>query len=491
MKILRMKATFGCLDGAELILQPGVNEWTLPNGQGKSTWAAFFLAMFYGIDTSQRAAKGRLPEKLRYEPWSGKPMEGLLELELDGKTVVLQRTSQRGKPMAQLRAYEKETGLVLPDVTAENCGMYFLGLERSVFQRSAFLRGEELAVSQDAALSRRLENLAAGSDGMEDALQAAERLKQWKNRIRYHKSGLLPEVEEKLRQTEQALAQQERAESTREALAQSVELLQSRRQQSAEALQAAEEALAEAPAPKSLFLWLWLAILELIICGVCIWGKSWWALLPGLAALVMIPIAIRRKKTADEKRQKLEDRVRQTKAEYEAACAADEKTAALRQEMNLLSADDRGALMDRWAALEQQRQKLLEKEQALSLAQEALEFAKSQQQQVYAPRLTRLAGEYLSRLTVGQYDGLVLEQDFSLQVIESASRLARPLAALSTGTRDQVWLAMRLAMTRLLLPKDTPIWLDDVLLTFDADRTAAAMEVLAAENRQVILMKCK
>ena len=102
-----------------------------------------------------------------------------------------------------------------------------------------------------------------------------------------------------------------------------------------------------------------------------------------------------------------------------------------------------------------------------------------------------LAGEYLSKLTRGQYDGLVLEQDFTLQVIEGTSRLARPLAALSSGTRDQVWLAVRLAMTKLLLPKDTPIWLDDVLLTFDADRTAAAMEVLTAENRQVILMKCK
>lgn len=491
MKILRMKATFGCLDEAELVLQPGVNALTLPNGHGKSTWAAFFLAMFYGIDTSQRAAKGRLPEKVRYEPWNGKPMEGILELELDGKTVVLQRTSEKGKPMGQLRAYEKETGLAWPDVTAENCGLYFLGLERSVFQRSAFLRGEELAVSQDAALARRLENLAVGGDGGEDALLAAERLKQWKNRIRYHKSGLLPEVEEKLREVEQALAQQERAESTRAALAQSVELLQSRRQERAAALQAAEEALREAPAPKSLLLWLWLAILELVVCGVCIWAKSPWAILPGMAALVMVPIAIKQKKSADEKRQKLEARVRQTRTEYEAACGADDKTAALRQELELLSEEDRGTLMDRWAALEQQRQKLLEKEQAIALAQEALEFAKSQQQRVYAPKLTRLAGEYLSKLTRGQYDGLVLEQDFTLQVIEGASRLARPLAALSSGTRDQVWLAVRLAMTKLLLPKDTPIWLDDVLLTFDADRTAAAMEVLAAEKRQVILMKCK
>lgn len=490
MKILRMKATFGCLDEAELILQPGVNDLVLPNGHGKSTWSAFVLAMFYGIDTTQRAAKGRLPEKLRYAPWNGKAMEGIMELEKDGKTIVLQRTSTRSKPMSQLRAYEKETGLLLPELTAENCGMALLGMERAVFQRSAFLSGEELAVTQDTALSQRLENLAAGGDAEDSYLQAAARLKQWKNRIRYHQSGRLPEVEDQLRQMEQMLSQQAQAENTRQALQQAMELLQSRRQQTAEALQAAEEALAETPAPKPLLLWLWLAILELLVCGVLIWAKSWWALLPGLVALVMIPIALKRKKSAAQQRQKKEERVAQAQAAYEAACLPDEKTAALQRELEDLPMD-RGQLMDRWAALEQQRQQLLEKEQALTLAQEALEAARLQQERVYAPQLTKLAGGYLAGLTDGQYDGLVLEQDFVLQVLEADSGLARPLAGLSTGTQNQVWLALRLAITKLLLPADTPIWLDDALLTFDECRTALAMDVLVEENRQIILMRCK
>ena len=46
-------------------------------------------------------------------------------------------------------------------------------------------------------------------------------------------------------------------------------------------------------------------------------------------------------------------------------------------------------------------------------------------------------------------------------------------------------------MTRLLLPEGTPLWLDDALLTFDAERTAAALNVLAQENRQVILLQCR
>ena len=55
MTILRMRASFGCLENAELTLAPGLNVLTLPNESGKSTWAQFLLAMFYGVDTGERA----------------------------------------------------------------------------------------------------------------------------------------------------------------------------------------------------------------------------------------------------------------------------------------------------------------------------------------------------------------------------------------------------------------------------------------------------
>ena len=488
MKILRMKATFGCLDEAELVLQPELNDICLPNEQGKSTWAAFVLAMFYGIDTAQRPSKDRIPEKLRYQPWNGKAMAGLMEVEVDGKVLVLQRTSLRGKPMGELQVYEKETGLLLPEYTAENCGMKLLGVERSVFQRSAFLNGEELAVTKDNALSQRLENLAAGGDSEDSYEQAADRLRQWKNRIRYHKTGLLPEVERRLQEAEQTVAQLEQTEQTRQVLRQSADLLNDRLRQAETAVKNAEEDLQTAPKPQSLILYLWPAILLLVVCGVCIWGKSLWALLPGSAALVMIPIAIKRKKSADQRRQELENRVRQAGADYEAACVSHNK---MQRELSQMPESDRNPLMDKWAELEQQRQALLEKEQAIAMAQTALEQAQNRQQQVYAPRLTGLAGTYLSKLTGGKYDGLLLEQDFAMEVREQESGLARPLAALSTGTQRQVWLALRLAMTELLLPKDAPVWLDDVLLTFDDHRTDLAMEVLSKAGRQVIFMRCK
>jgi len=130
-------------------------------------------------------------------------------------------------------------------------------------------------------------------------------------------------------------------------------------------------------------------------------------------------------------------------------------------------------------------------EQALELAREALASAHSQLQQVYAPRLAGLSGAFLQKLTQGRYDALIMGKNWQLQVREHDTGLTRPLAALSSGTQDQVWLALRLAMVKLILPAHAPLVLDDALLTFDEARTAAALEVLRQENRQVILLSCR
>ena len=76
MIIRHMQGTFGTLDGEQLRLDTGLNIIYAPNESGKSTWCAFLRAMLYGIDTSQRARAGFVPDKQKYAPWSGKPMAG-------------------------------------------------------------------------------------------------------------------------------------------------------------------------------------------------------------------------------------------------------------------------------------------------------------------------------------------------------------------------------------------------------------------------------
>ena len=99
-----MRACFGRLQQEELVLQAGLNVIEAPNEGGKSTWSAFLRAMLYGINTKQRDKQGYIAEKNRYQPWSGAPMEGTMELTWQGRDITLRRSS-RAPPSANWKPY--------------------------------------------------------------------------------------------------------------------------------------------------------------------------------------------------------------------------------------------------------------------------------------------------------------------------------------------------------------------------------------------------
>ncbi len=208
--ILRsMTATFGKLEGETLTLTPGLNLLEEPNEWGKSTWCAFLLAMLYGVDTGQRARQGVIPDKDRYKPWSGKPMEGRMDLTWQGRDITIQRTTKGRIPMGEFRAYETASGQTVPELTKENCGLLLLGVERPVYQRSGFLRLSDLPVTQDEALEKRLNALVTTGSESTAGLDLEKKLRDLQNRCRHNKTGLLPQAEARLAALQDDLTQAE------------------------------------------------------------------------------------------------------------------------------------------------------------------------------------------------------------------------------------------------------------------------------------------
>lgn len=210
MKILRMQASFGCLNGDTLELQDGLNLLCLPNEAGKSTWSAFLLAMFYGIDTSERARAGFLPAKTRYKPWSGAPLQGSVDLLWQGRAITIERTSTGRAPMGVFRAYETVSGAPVPELTGETCGRILLGVERSVYERSAFLRQNGLAVLPDSALEARLQALVTTGDEGSSYSSAEALLRSEWNRLARSRTGRADQLTEQLHR----IREQERQLST-------------------------------------------------------------------------------------------------------------------------------------------------------------------------------------------------------------------------------------------------------------------------------------
>ena len=210
MRIKKMTATFGALDHA--VLTPGdeLTVITAPNEGGKSTWAGFLKAMLYGIDTKERDKTGHLADKNRYQPWSGAPMSGELQLEWEGQDITLRRFAAKGSPFGGFEAVYTASGDPVPGLTAANVGETLIGAGREVYLRSAFVGQGSAAVTPNGELEARVAALA--TSGQEDvSYSTVERtLKDWRNRRRANRSnGLLPELEGELAQVEQSLRDME------------------------------------------------------------------------------------------------------------------------------------------------------------------------------------------------------------------------------------------------------------------------------------------
>ena len=129
---------------------------------------------------------------------------------------------------------------------------------------------------------------------------------------------------------------------------------------------------------------------------------------------------------------------------------------------------------------------------ALTIAQETLAEATQELQRRFAPQISKRAQELLNRITDGRYDRLTLSQDFSLRAGAQQEDTLHETLWRSEGTVDQLYLALRLAVSEVLAP-DAPLVLDDALARFDDARMEAALKVLKemGENRQVILFSCQ
>ena len=211
MIIRHMQGTFGTLDGEQLRLDTGLNIIYAPNESGKSTWCAFLRAMLYGIDTSQRARAGFVPDKQKYAPWSGKPMAGELELEQGGKCITIRRwTEAPNAPLRGFSAVYTGTDIPVPGLTAADAGEQLTGVSAEVFARTAFIGQGGLVVTGTPELEKRISAIVTSGEEASSYTEADARLRAWLRRRRSGQHGALPELEGRITTVEEQMHRLER-----------------------------------------------------------------------------------------------------------------------------------------------------------------------------------------------------------------------------------------------------------------------------------------
>ena len=199
MRINKLTASFGKLENETLSFHDGLNVLYAPNESGKSTWCAFIRAMLYGVDTSERTRTGYLPDKLRYAPWSGAPMEGSMDLTAERCDITIMRsTKAKSAPMREFSAVYTGTNVPVQGLTGQNAGELLTGVTRDVFHRSAFIGQGTVAVTSSPELEKRISAIVSTGEEQTSYSEADDRLRAWQRKRRSGRRGILPELEARM-----------------------------------------------------------------------------------------------------------------------------------------------------------------------------------------------------------------------------------------------------------------------------------------------------
>jgi uncharacterized protein YhaN len=131
----------------------------------------------------------------------------------------------------------------------------------------------------------------------------------------------------------------------------------------------------------------------------------------------------------------------------------------------------------------------------LVLARYVMQQAMLRFEREHQPQMLRDVSRLFARMTLGRYTDISrrLDEQGTLQVRQADGREKSP-QQLSTGTREQLYLAIRLAYVLHYCreAEPLPVVMDDVLVNFDDARAAATLDALreVATQVQVLLMTC-
>lgn len=109
----------------------------------------------------------------------------------------------------------------------------------------------------------------------------------------------------------------------------------------------------------------------------------------------------------------------------------------------------------------------------------------------FGPALNQEVSRMIWELTGGKYERVIVDNELNLKV-DTDGRFVE-CSQLSTGTREQLYLALRLAMVKLLFPAgDVPVIFDDSFVFYDDRRLARTLAWIGSQGfAQVILFTCQ
>ena len=131
-------------------------------------------------------------------------------------------------------------------------------------------------------------------------------------------------------------------------------------------------------------------------------------------------------------------------------------------------------------------EKLEYKKELLELSIEKMEdFVKSKRKNTL-PLLKKEISQYLSSMTHEKYEEILIDDTFGIRVYDKDIEDYVDLDSLSMGTIDQIYLAFRLSISKIISDKEIPLVLDSHFDSYDDKRLSESLKMLESQQQVLI-----
>nr|WP_276938603.1 AAA family ATPase [Helcococcus sueciensis] len=132
------------------------------------------------------------------------------------------------------------------------------------------------------------------------------------------------------------------------------------------------------------------------------------------------------------------------------------------------------------AMAEKEKEKIEKEFQLYTTTRKLMEKSFERLENNYSVKLNEISSNIINDITNGKYTKLYISNDFSIKVEDSKTKDLIDWKYLSSGTIDQFYLSLRLALIDLLIENDESkiLLIDDLFIRFDEDRMRKALDLL-------------
>ncbi len=493
---------FGKFSDRHFFLEDGVNIFYGENEYGKSTIYAFIKAMLFGMERG-RGRAALFDEFSKYEPWENPNYyAGVMRFTSGGKIFRLERSFDRYSKKATLLCENDGEELSVDDGDLE---ILLDGLTKKNFESTISIG--QLCAKPGAELVEELNNYVSNyyetGSGSLDISKTFQKLHE-KKKILDKEKRLLRQDREKKRELveNECLYITRELEKLEKDLAESKKKLQNQKQAFQEMRVTKENSIAEKEKKKnSRFLVagggcliFGILIFFLAICNIIHLESMRFIISMAMflsigSVCFFIGIWQKKKIRVDKNNASqsgnaleiLKEQIRKQK--WIEAHILEEKKEKEVQYQNLLEQ------IEELKEPNEQEKAFEYKSKAVELAEKKLNESVEKMSNGFGRVLNRKVSNILEVITEGKYTEIFVDNDMKMSLLYKGRRI--PVERVSAGTVEQIYFALRMAVTDILFEESFPLIFDDAFVFYDDKRLKSTLKWLREQPRQVIIFTCQ